>query len=134
MKKLLLSAIVLIPAAGIMAQEKAIDEVVIDGKFLSLPYKKVSENIKIITKEQIEKAPAQSIEDLLAYYTGVDVRRRGMADTQADVSIRGSSFEQVLMLVNGIRMSDAQTGHNMMNVPFSLASVERIEIIKGCCP
>ncbi len=40
MKKLLLSAIVLIPAAGIMAQEKAIDEVVIDGKFLSLPYKK----------------------------------------------------------------------------------------------
>lgn len=53
-----------------------------------------------------------------------------MADTQADVSIRGSSFEQVLMLVNGIRMSDAQTGHNMMNVPFSLASVERIEIIK----
>ena len=54
-----------------------------------------------------------------------------MADTQADVSIRGSSFEQVLMLVNGIRMSDAQTGHNMMNVPFSLASVERIEIIKG---
>ncbi|HFK5566036.1 TPA: TonB-dependent receptor [Elizabethkingia anophelis] len=131
MKKLLLSAIVLIPAAGIMAQEKAIDEVVIDGKFLSLPYKKVSENIEIITKEQIEKAPAQSIEDLLAYYTGVDVRRRGMADTQADVSIRGSSFEQVLMLVNGIRMSDAQTGHNMMNVPFSLASVERIEIIKG---
>lgn len=61
MKKLLLSAIVLIPAAGIMAQEKAIDEVVIDGKFLSLPYKKVSENIEIITKEQIEKAPAQSI-------------------------------------------------------------------------
>jgi iron complex outermembrane receptor protein len=39
MKKLLLSAIVLIPAVGIMAQEKAIDEVVIDGKFLSLPSK-----------------------------------------------------------------------------------------------
>lgn len=131
MKKLLLSAIVLIPAAGLLAQEKSIDEVVIDGKFLSLPYKKVSENIEVITKEQIEKSPAQSIEDLLAYYTGIDVRRRGMADTQADVSIRGSSFEQVLLLVNGIRMNDAQTGHNMMNVPFSLASVDRIEIIKG---
>lgn len=131
MKKVLLCVGVLAMSQTFSAQENAIDEVTIEGKFLNLPYKKVSENIEIITRKEIEQSPAQSIEDLLTYYTGVDVRKRGVADTQADISIRGGSFDQVLLLVNGIRMSDAQTGHNTMNIPFSLAAVEKIEIIKG---
>jgi len=113
------------------SQEKSINEVIIEGKFLSLPYRKVSENIEIITREQIKKIPANSIEDLLSYCSGIDVRKRGVSDLQADVSIRGGSFEQVLLMVNGVRMNDSQTGHNMMNIPFNLDSVERIEIIKG---
>ncbi|NAW50882.1 TonB-dependent receptor [Elizabethkingia argentiflava] len=129
----ILSCVFLLPfvLTKVNAQEKSIDEVVIEGKFLSLPYKKISENIEIITREQIQSSPAQSLADLLTYYTGVDIVKRGVADIQTDVSIRGGSFDQALLLINGMRLSDAQTGHNMMNLPITLTSIDRIEIIRG---
>jgi iron complex outermembrane receptor protein len=61
----------------------------------------------------------------------MDIRRRGANGVQSDVSFRGSSFEQVLLLINGIRMNDSQTGHNSLNLPVDLGDVERIEVIKG---
>ncbi len=113
------------------SKERKIEAVTIQGKFLNLPVKKVNENLTVISRAQIENAPAKSVEEVLAQYTGFDIRRRGSNGVQADISLRGSSFEQVLILVNGIRMSDSQTGHNSMSLPFDLASVERIEVIKG---
>ena len=113
------------------SKERKIEEVTIQGKFLNLPVKKVSENVTVITRDQIQNTPAKSVEEVLAQFTGFDIRRRGGNGVQADISLRGSSFEQVLILVNGIRMSDSQTGHNSMSLPFDLASVERIEVIKG---
>ncbi len=113
------------------SKESEIDEVNIQGKFLTLPVKKVNENVTVIRREQIINSPAKSVDEVLAQFTGFDIRRRGGNGVQADISLRGSSFEQVLILVNGIRMSDSQTGHNSMNLPFDLASVERIEVIKG---
>ncbi len=113
------------------SKERKIEAVTIQGKFLNLPVKKVNENVTVISRAQIENAPAKSVEEVLAQYTGFDIRRRGSNGVQADISLRGSSFEQVLILVNGIRMSDSQTGHNSMSLPFDLASVERIEVIKG---
>ncbi len=112
-------------------EEKELDHVIIEGKTISLPLSKTTQNVQIITREQIERSPATSIEELLSYYSGVDIRQRGVHGVQADISIRGSSFEQVLVLINGVRMNDSQTGHNTMNIPFDLASVERIEISKG---
>ncbi len=106
-------------------------EIVINDNRISVPLSKTDRNVVIITKEQIEKLPVNSIEEILAHQAGIDVRHRGINGTQADVSIRGGSFEQVLILVNGTRMSDLQTGHHSMNIPVNLNSVERIEIIKG---
>jgi vitamin B12 transporter len=115
------------------AQEKTNDikEVTVKSKFLELPLKRVNENITIISKAEIQNLPSKSIEEILAQFTGFDIRRRGGNGVQADISIRGSSFEQVLILINGIRMNDSQTGHNSMSIPFDLASVEKIEIVKG---
>ncbi|MGZ5264084.1 MAG: TonB-dependent receptor [Kaistella sp.] len=133
MKKIILSVFLVGNILNFSAQtnEKEIDEVNIQGKFLNLPVKKVNENVTVITRDQLINSPAKSIEEVLAQFTGFDIRRRGGNGVQADISVRGSSFEQVLILVNGVRMSDSQTGHNSMNIPFELASVERIEIIKG---
>ena len=130
--KLFYSIIALFICLVLVAQEsKELEGVVIQGKTLSLPFNKTSQNVQIITKEQIKAMPASSIEEVLSYYSGIDIRQRGAHGVQADVSIRGSSFEQVLILINGIRMNDSQTGHNTMNLPLDLASIERIEIIKG---
>lgn len=131
MKKLIVSVALLGVISNVTAQEKNIDEVTITGKLMDLPLKKSSVNVTIIDKLQIQSAAAQSVEEVLAYYIGMDIRKRGANGVQTDLSIRGSSFEQVLLLVNGIRMADSQTGHNTMNLPFDLASVEKIEILKG---
>ena len=133
MKKVILSILLVGLSLQISAQEKesSIPEVTVQGKFLELPIKKVHENITVVSKEEIENSPSKSVEELLAEFTGFDIRRRGGNGVQADISLRGSSFEQVLILVNGVRMNDSQTGHNSMSLPFDLASVEKIEIIKG---
>lgn len=133
MKKVILSVLLVGLSLQISAQEKesSIPEVTVQGKFLELPIKKVNENITIVSKEEIENSPSKSVEELLAEFTGFDIRKRGGNGVQADISLRGSSFEQVLILVNGVRMNDSQTGHNSMSLPFDLASVEKIEIIKG---
>ncbi len=112
-------------------KEQVLDSVVVEGKTVSRPFSRTTQNVQIITKDEISRSPATSIEELLTYYTGVDIRQLGVHGVQADISIRGSSFEQVLVLVNGVRMNDSQTGHHTMNILFDLASVERIEIIKG---
>lgn len=133
MKKVILSVLLLGLSLQISAQEKesSIPGVTVQGKFLELPIKKVNENITVVSKEEIENSPSKSVEELLAEFTGFDIRRRGGNGVQADISLRGSSFEQVLILVNGVRMNDSQTGHNSMSLPFDLASVEKIEIVKG---
>ncbi len=73
----------------------------------------------------------QSVQEMLEYVSGVDVKQRGPLGVQADVSIRGGTFEQTLILVDGIKMSDPQTGHHNFDLPFSLDNVERLEILKG---
>ncbi|WP_027384950.1 TonB-dependent receptor plug domain-containing protein [Epilithonimonas caeni] len=133
MKKIFtaLSIVVLSVHSFAQNKEKDIDEVNLQGRFLSTPYNDVNENVVVITKQQIQNSPATSIDELLQFYSGLDIKRRGSNGVQSDITIRGSSFEQVLVLVNGIRMNDSQTGHNTFNIPFDISAVERIEIIKG---
>ncbi|WP_418123591.1 TonB-dependent receptor plug domain-containing protein [Chryseobacterium sp. PTM-20240506] len=115
------------------AQEKAsdIETIEVQGKFIATPYKSANQNITIISREEIANAAAKSIDEILQMVPGMDIRRRGANGVQSDVGFRGSSFEQVLILLNGIRMNDSQTGHNSLNIPVDLEDVERIEIIKG---
>ena len=84
-------------------------------------------NIQIISLKEIENAPVQSIEDLLEYAMNVDIRQRGRQGVQSDISIRGGSFEQVLIMLNGIKLNDPQTGHHNLNLPISLEQIEKIE-------
>ncbi len=86
---------------------------------------------RIVGREQIRASGASDIPDLLERLAGVDIISRGTPGSQADITIRGSSAESVLVLVNGIRASDPQTGHFTMNIPVDLASVERIEVMTG---
>ena len=133
MKKITPTVLAFFTVLNLSAQEKEskIAEVTVQGKFLELPVAKVNENITVLSKAEINASPAKSVEELLATITGFDIRRRGGNGVQADVSLRGSSFEQVLIMVNGIRINDSQTGHNSMSLPFDISTVEKIEVIKG---
>lgn len=133
MNKPLVAVFFLFGLYSLNAQEKTaeIDSIEIQGKFISTPYKNANQNISVITKADILNSPSTSIDEILQQIPGMDIRRRGANGVQSDIGFRGSSFEQVLLLLNGIRMNDSQTGHNSLNVPVDLEDVERIEIIKG---
>ncbi len=84
-----------------------------------------------ITAAEIQQIPVNSISEILDFEPGLDIRQRGAADIQADISIRGGTFDQNMILLNGINVSNPQTGHNTLNLPIDLSAVDKIEIIKG---
>jgi vitamin B12 transporter len=98
---------------------------------LQTPFSDVSRSIEVITRKQIENAPARNIPELLSYVSGIDIRQRGIGGVQADINIRGGTFDQTLILINGVALADPQTGHHIMNIPLSAYDIERIEILKG---
>ena len=115
------------------SQEKTqeLDSIVINSTRISLPFKENSRTINIITAKDIKNSAATNVADLLQQVTGVDVRRRGTGGGQSDLYIRGGGFDQTLLLIDGIKMDDAQTGHHSMNAALPIEVIERIEIIKG---
>ncbi|MGQ1889785.1 TonB-dependent receptor [Thermophagus sp. OGC60D27] len=94
-------------------------------------YTEVGRLITVIPRADIEKIPVRSLQGLLKYVMNVDVRERGPLGVQADLSVRGGSFDQVMILLNGINITDPQTGHHNLNLPVDLSSIDRIEIIEG---
>ena len=93
-----------------------------------------SEAYRLITQvsqAEIEALPVQTVADILQYLPGVDVRTRGANGAQADISMRGGTFDQVLVLLNGVPLSDFHTGHYALNIPVSTEMIERVEVLQG---
>ncbi|MEN9443121.1 MAG: hypothetical protein RIS47_11, partial [Bacteroidota bacterium] len=108
-----------------------LNEVLVSAQRTPVTYSQAARVVTVITKEQIQGASVQSIDDLLRFAPNVDLRQRGKFGVQADVSIRGGNFDEVLILLNGINITDPQSGHHNLNLPVDIESVERIEIIEG---
>ena len=117
----------------IISQQDTTDlkEVVVSTTKLEIPFSKNFRTVKIISSDYIKNSPASNVSDLLQEITGIDVRRRGVSGVQGDLYIRGGGFDQTLLLVDGMKMDDAQTGHHTLNMILPLYLIERIEVIKG---
>lgn len=87
--------------------------------------------ITIFTAQEIQRAGVQNLQDLLQFVQGLDLKTRGNEGVQADISYRGSTFDQIAILINGINFTDPQTGHHNLNIPIIFSEIERIEILKG---
>ena len=88
-------------------------------------------SILTISNEEIKQSTATNVSELLQQVAGIDIRRRGAEGMQADLYIRGGSFDQTLLLIDGMKVEDPQTGHHTMNMTIPLEVIEKIEIIKG---
>lgn len=129
------------PVTGISAQtaennnagEKMyeLEEVEVTGSRVPLTVSQAARIVTVLDREAIAAAPVQSINDLLKYAAGVDVRQRGDMGVQTDISIRGGTFDQITILLNGINICDPQTGHNAADFPVELSEIERIEALEG---
>ena len=108
-----------------------IDDVQITSSRIPMLSSETARVYYIIDKEDIKSMPVHSLQDLLEYASNIDVRQRGAEGMQADVSIRGGNVEQTLILLNGFKMNDAQTGHHNLNLPIDIESIEKVEILQG---
>jgi iron complex outermembrane receptor protein len=98
---------------------------------LATPFSMSARSIQLLSKVDIVRLPANQIAEILSYLPGLDIRQRGPQGVQADLSIRGGSFDQSLVLINGIKLSDPQTGHHLLNLVLQPEQIERIEVLKG---
>ena len=112
-------------------QQNELEEVIIQGNRIQIPFSQAARDIQIVTRKEIEMLPARSLNEVLSYISGVDIRQRGPFGTQTDISIDGGTSEQAIVLINGVKMIDAQTAHNMMNLPVPLSAIEHIEVLRG---
>ncbi len=106
-------------------------EIVINSTRIDLPFKENSRTIQIVTASDIKKLGVNNVTEVLQQVTGIDVRRQGTGGSQADLYIRGGSFDQTLLLIDGIKVDDPQTGHHTLNMALPIDVIQRIEIIKG---
>src|SRR5690606_35472453 len=109
---LLLAGAYVLPANAQQADSHPLNEVMINENRLEIPIALQNRNITILDKAQIDRLPVQSVNALLSFVSGVDVRQRGPWGAQADISIDGGAFEPTTILVNGGKLTDRQTAHN----------------------
>ena len=132
MKKSLTLFLLLIFNISVSQQDTTnLKEVIVSTSKLEIPFSKNFRTLTVISSNYIKSSPATNVSDLLQEITGIDVRRRGVGGIQGDLYIRGGGFDQTLLLVDGMKMDDVQTGHHTLNMILPLYLIERIEIIKG---
>ena len=118
-------------AAMTTAREMVLEEVSVTGSRAPLTKSQAARMVTVLDRAEIAQAPVHSVNDLLKFAIGVDVRQRGPIGAQTDISIRGGTSEQIIILLNGINICDPQTGHNAMDLPVDLSDIVRIEVIEG---
>ena len=112
-------------------KEHELEQVTVTASKLATPLNQAAKLITIISAKDIASAPIRSLQDLLVYVAGVDVAQRGGHGVQADISIRGGSQDQTMVLLNGINLNSSQAGHLSFDIPINLSDIERIEILRG---
>ncbi len=109
----------------------SLDPVVVSASYSPIQSSKTGRNIIVVKGEQLMNLPVNSVDELLRYLPGIEVQARGPMGAQSDISIRGSTFQQVLIVLDGIRLNDPLTGHFNSYIPLPATEIERIEILKG---
>ncbi len=108
-----------------------IEEVEVKGQRISAGLTEMARLVTVITQKEIAQSPCSSIHDFLDQNLSIDIRQRGPLGVQADITIRSSTYEQVLILINGVPFNDPQSGHFNGDIPVPLQAVKRIELIDG---
>lgn len=108
-----------------------LDPVTVTSSFNGTRASKTGRNITVITSKDISQLPVRTTDELLRFLPGIDVQSRGALGAQSDISMRGGTFQQVLVILDGLRLNDPNTGHFSGYIPVVLDEIEKIEILKG---
>ena len=109
----------------------AIQAAPVTGSFAKTTPQKAPRALVIIGQEEVAQTAASSMADVLESIPGVDVRARGPFGIQSDLSVRGGTFNQTALWVDGIRWSAPHTDHHLLNLPLDPEDITRVEVIRG---
>jgi iron complex outermembrane receptor protein len=132
----LLMAIMVLPLWGQNSEsdtllQSELPDLTVRENRLQLPLDRLARNLQVITSQELKRLPVLYFTDALQYVPGIDIRQRGPFGVQTDISIRGGTFDQTLVLLNGVKMNDPQTGHHTSYLPANLLQIRQIEVLKG---
>jgi len=111
--------------------EIALDSVQISGYAGQHSIRTIPKTIHVIKLKAVRNQVIESIDEVLALVSSADIRSRGSKGVQSDISIRGGNFDQVLVLLNGVKINNPQTGHHNLDIPVDVSMLDRIEILEG---
>lgn len=133
LKLLLTTGSIVLSSQFLPAQEteNELDPVILSASFTPERISRTGRNILVIKGDRFQQLPVHSIDELLRYLPGIEVQARGPMGAQSDIVLRGGTFQQVLVIIDGVRVNDPNTGHFTSYIPISPAEIERIEILKG---
>jgi iron complex outermembrane receptor protein len=106
------------------------DAIIVTGTYEPIPLDEADRAISQVPVRS-QSLLFQSVIDTLKLDPSLDLQQRSPDGTQSDLSIRGSTSGQTLILVNGMRMNDAQTPHHDLNLTTPLDEVQSVEILRG---
>lgn len=106
------------------------DTIVVTGTYEPLAIEEIDRSVSILPVRTRETL-INTLADVLTLDASIDLQERAPDGVASDLSIRGASFEQTLVLLNGQRLNDVQSGHHDMDIPVPLATVDRIEVLRG---
>lgn len=132
-RHLYLTILSIISFSNLYSQQPDVEmeNVIITANQSAQQQKESGRNVISIKGETFKSLPVQSIDELLRYLPGIEVQMRGPQGSQSDIVIRGGTFQQVLVIIDGVKLNDPLTGHFNSYFPIHPSEIERIEILKG---
>ena len=132
MKKILTASMMLLSLMSMAQDEqKTLDPVSVTSSMVSQQVSRTGRNIISIRGDVFSNLPVNSVDELLRYLPGIEVQMRGPMGAQSDIVLRGGTFQQVLVILDGVRLNDPTTGHFSSLIPIAPAEIDHIEILKG---
>ncbi len=123
--------LILVTCIGHAQTNYDIDEVEVVSLSIPVSVDESGRNITILTQGELEKYPFTSIDEILRFQAGINTNSRGGFGVQSDLGMRGSTFSQVLILIDGVRFNEPLTSHLNFSLPIPINEISQIEIIRG---
>lgn len=131
MKKLILPISMLLSVTGKSQNGVDLNPVSVTSSRFAQHASETGRNISVIGADMFAKMPVQSLDELLRYVPGVEVQARGPMGAQSDIVMRGGTYQQVLVLLDGVKVNDPITGHFNSYIPVAPSEIDRIEVLRG---
>ena len=107
------------------------ESIVVTGTAEPVPLSEADRDVSVLRLPEKQRPLYESWFDLLRLDPALDLHQSVPGGFQGDLSIRGATFGQTLVLLNGLRINDVQTGHFNLDLPVPLEMVSGLEVLKG---